>query len=69
MKRLIYKSYEELPLFLNVTTMAKALGISLSSSYHLAHKQDFPILYIGRRIVIPRDAIVLWVEEHTGGIQ
>jgi len=69
MKKLIYKSYEEPPLLLNVSTVAKALGISLSSGYHLAHKPDFPILHIGSRIVIPKNAFVLWAEDHTGGVQ
>ena len=37
MKESIYKSYDELPLFLNATTVAKLLGISPSSCYELMH--------------------------------
>ena len=32
-----YKSYDELPLFLNAATVAKVLGVSPSSGYALMH--------------------------------
>ena len=32
-----YKSYDELPLFLNAATVAKVLGVSPSSGYELMH--------------------------------
>lgn len=37
MKTSAYKSYEELPLFLNATTVAQVLGVSPSSGYELMH--------------------------------
>ncbi len=69
MKESIYKSYEELPLFLNAETVAQALGVSPSSGYELMHEQGFPSLRIGNRIVIPKDAFIRWVEKHTGDTQ
>jgi len=44
MKESSYKSYDELPLFLNATTVAKVLGVSPSSGYELMHEPDFPVL-------------------------
>lgn len=41
MKESIYKSYDELPLFLNAETVAKLLGISSSSGYKLMHEKGF----------------------------
>ena len=38
MKSSIYKSYEELPLFLNSDTVAKTLGVAPSSAYELMHE-------------------------------
>ena len=67
MKESAYKNYDELPLFLNVATVAKVLGISPSSGYELMHEQGFPSLRIGSRIVIPKEAFICRVEEHTGG--
>ncbi len=39
MKESNYKSYDELPLFLNAATVAKVLGIAPSSSYELMHEK------------------------------
>jgi len=69
MKESIYKSYDELPLFLNAETVAKALGIAPSSAYELMHEEDFPTLKIGNRIVVPKGQFINWVEEHTGGAE
>ena len=66
MKESTYKSYEELPLFLNATTVVKVLGVAPSSSYELMHEKDFPALRIGNRIVVPKEAFIRWVEQHTG---
>lgn len=42
MKTPIYKSYEDLPLYLNAETISKALGIAISSAYELMQEKDFP---------------------------
>ena len=69
MKESNFKSYDELPLFLNAATVAKVLGIAPSSSYELMHEKDFPALRIGNRIVVPKEAFIRWVEQHTGGTE
>ena len=69
MKESIYKSYDELPLFLNADTVAKVLGVSPSSGYELLHEKDFPSLKIGSRIVVPKERFIRWVEQNTGGAE
>jgi len=49
--------------------VAKVLGIAPSSSYELMHEKDFPALRIGNRIVVPKEAFIQWVEQHTGGTE
>lgn len=66
MKESTYKSYDELPLFLNAATVVKVLGIAPSSAYELMHEKDFPAMWIGNRIVVPKEAFIRWVEQHTG---
>ena len=66
MKESTYKSYDELPLFLNAATVAKVLGIAPSSAYELMHEKDCPARRIGNRIVVPKEAFIRWVERHTG---
>ena len=67
MKESIYKSYEELPLFLNAKLVAQVLGISPSSAYELMHESNFPVLKVGNRMVVPKEKFIQWVEEHTQG--
>ena len=67
MKLSEYKSYDELPLFLNTATVAKVLGVSPSSGYELMHEADFPVLKVGNRMVVSKDKFVEWVERHTKG--
>ena len=67
MKESSYKNYDELPLFLNATTVAKVLGVSPSSGYELMHEPDFPVLKVGCRMVVPKDKFVEWVSQHTQG--
>ena len=62
-----YKSYDELPLFLNAATVASVLGVSPSSGYELMHESGFPSLRIGNRIVVPKENFIKWVEQTTKG--
>lgn len=57
MKESRYKNYDDLPLFLNADTVAKALGISLSSGYELMHEPGFPVLSIGNRMAVPKEQL------------
>lgn len=67
MKGSVYKSYDELPLFLNADAVVKVLGIAPSSAYELMHEKDFPTLKIGNRLVVPKEKFIEWVKVHTGG--
>ena len=67
MKESQFTSYDELPLFLNATLVAKTLGVAISSAYELMHEDDFPSLRIGSRFVVPKEKFRRWVEQQTGG--
>ncbi len=67
MKESAYKSYDDLPLFLNAKLVAKVLGVSLSSGYELMHEPGFPVLKIGSRMVVPKEKFIAWGENHTEG--
>ena len=66
LKEAIYTNFEELPLFLNAETLAKLLGVSVSSSYELMHEKDFPAIRIGSRLVVPKEKLQLWIDAKTG---
>ncbi len=65
LKEATYTNFEELPLFLNAETLAKVLGVSVSSSYELMHEKDFPAIRIGSRLVVPKDKLQLWIDAKT----
>ena len=67
MKQSSCKSYEDLPLFLNVNDLSKALGIAPSSCYELMHEKDFPSIRIGKRLVVQREKFIEWVDEQSKG--
>ncbi len=67
MKESIYKSYDELPLFLNAETVAQVLGISSTWAYELMHSTGFPVLKISSCLVVPKEEFLSWVECQMGG--
>lgn len=67
MKESVYKSYDELPLFLNSELVVMVLGVSPSSAYELMHEPGFPVLRVGSRMVVPKEQFIQWVMENTEG--
>ena len=65
MKESMFKSYDEMPLFLNAEMVAKALGVATSTAYELMHEKDFPALKIGSRLLVPKEKFRLWLETKT----
>ena len=66
MKKSIYKTKEEMPLFLTVMDVANLLGISRASAYELVRQENFPRLKIVQgRTIIPRDRLLEWLDEQT----
>ena len=65
MKESTYKSYDELPLFLNVNSLKDVLGISLTSTYELIHEKDFPSVKIGNRIVVSKEKFIEWIDKKS----
>jgi hypothetical protein len=58
MRESVYKNYGE----------AKVLGVSSSIGYELMLQPDFPVLRVGSRMVMPKEKLIQWAEEHTGGV-
>ena len=62
MKESTYKSYDDLPLFLNTELVAQVLGISQARAYDLLHNEGFPVLKMGTHRVVPKEQFRQWVE-------
>lgn len=60
-------NYENLPAVLNANQLAAALGISRAGAYQLLNTRTFPTLRIGKRLLVPKDKLIDWIERNTGG--
>ena len=56
-----YTNIKDLPLTLNAREAAGVLRISKSKVYELARTESFPAVRIGKRVVIPRDKLIEWM--------
>ena len=66
MKQSMFKSKDELPMFLTVMDVANLLGISRASAYELVREDNFPKLKIVQgRTFIPRDRLLEQLDEQT----
>ncbi len=46
-----------------VNEVAEMLGLSESYAYKLAKARKFPVLQLGRRIVVPKEKFEIWLNE------
>ena len=62
-----YTSLEQLPLALSADDVAQVLGISRANAYELMHSEDFPTLRIGKRMTVPKDKLIEWIQTRIAG--
>ena len=58
-----YTSYNQLPLSLNANDIAAVLGISRANAYTLMRAKGFPTIFIGKRMIVPRDKFIEWMDQ------
>ena len=62
-------SFEQYPPIMNASQLSEALGISRAGAYQLLHQETFPTLQVGKRLLVPKDKLLSWIEQHTGGMR
>ena len=55
-------SFEQLPVTLKADEVAAVLGISRANAYTLMRSDGFPTIYIGKRVIVPRDKLIEWID-------
>lgn len=55
-------SYVTNKLAYSVKEAAKAIGVSEDVMYELVHREDFPKINLGRRIIIPAQLLIAWLQ-------
>jgi excisionase family DNA binding protein len=56
---------EQLPITLSANQLAQVLGISRANAYTLMHSKGFPTIQIGKRMVVPKNKLIEWMERQT----
>ena len=59
----IFTNYDQLPLALSADEVAQVLGISRAGAYTLMHSKGFPVLKVGKRLVVPKDKLLMWLDQ------
>ncbi len=47
---------------MTVPEVAEVMGISRAKAYELVHRQDFPVIKVGSKYIVPIDAFHKWLE-------
>ena len=55
----------QLPMALNAAQVAATLGISRAGAYNLMRSEGFPTLFIGKRMVVPKDRLLAWMNDQV----
>lgn len=50
---------------LSVAEVQESLGIGRNAVYNLVNRADFPKIRMGRKIIIPREAFLRWLDQQT----
>lgn len=58
----IYTNYDQLPLALGADDVAQVLGISRANAYNLMRSKGFPTLKIGKRMTVPKQKLIEWID-------
>lgn len=64
MKERIF-SEESLPCWLSASDVSAYLGLGLTSTYELLNEERCPKIVHGRRILIPRDRFLLYLNQRV----
>lgn len=60
-----FTSADQLPLVLCADELAAVLGISRANAYTLMHSKGFPTIHIGRRMLVPKEKLLTWIDEQS----
>ena len=58
----IIRNIEDYPITMNAKQVREVLGISRAKTYEVMHREDFPLIQFGKRMLVRRDAFKEWYE-------
>ncbi len=64
----VYKSNDELPPVMHAKDVAGYLHISLTCAYEVMHSKNFPVIHIGKRLLVTKEHFLQWLHTSSGQI-
>ena len=62
-----FTSFDEFPVMLNANQLAQALNLSRAGAYQLMHSSSFPTVRIGKRMLVPKEHLLRWLDQKVQG--
>lgn len=59
------KSWSDYPITLTPDDVTEILHLGKNNAYLLFHRNDFPSVRIGRKLLVSRDALKQWLEKNA----
>ena len=56
-------SLDELPDFCSLEEFSEVFRVSRSTAYRMAARGEIPCLRIGRRVIVPKEHLMRWIDE------
>lgn len=63
----LYSDFEQLPVLLTASDLAKILRISRANAYTVMHSRDIATIRIGKRMLVMKDELIRYIKEKTQG--
>lgn len=54
---------DELPDFCSLEEVSKVFRVSRATAYRMAERGNIPCLRIGRRMIVPKEHLVRWIDQ------
>ena len=54
---------EKMPYTLNANQVAEILGVARNTVYTLMHSEGFPTMHVGRRLRVPKEKLLQWMDD------
>ena len=55
------RNWDEVPLVLSAKDVQKILGLSKGKTYELMNSEQFPTLFVNKRMLVTKEAFIAWL--------
>ena len=59
-----YRTYEEIPLFLDAKAIVRVLGVSRTTAYAMLNDEAFPTIVVGSKKLVRKEKLFEWLKAH-----